>query len=573
MGFIGSCRNGDSCPFLHDDTRLSGSRVTTSKSEMTGPSSSEPVIGEDGMIQDRQQAVTKSVPASRVVPKPVPQAASQDPREFQLGQIRRRFNPKESRLAGNEVLDIVGGTTLLQFKMTPSDPAFPFEMTALEVSLSVPPSYPKLKPSLKVGNKDIPRGFTLNIESGFRGLVEEKPDATLLELIKALDKNLEVFLSAPKAETVKIVANKDTRHLAAIPSRSVGPPSGSEIPATRAVTNSMQNFTPAKPVQTFSAQQKSEAAKRREVETRQLEARMGRLPFYKKSGDGVAYTIPIEPKKRIELPLTIQAIKSVHLFVPILYPLQPCRVQLEGVDAKEAKPIEKGFEQKAAERQEVTLMVHINYLAQNMHTLAKTPLESEKDSTPAPAHQLEPPEEVTAKGKHVEGHQDAERSHIQYITRPPEWNVIDQDDLSDTETDDLYSYDTGDESSDKEGGVEIDTDNQQPAPLPARNQERGTAISFPFIELYGIELLEVTSLNLTVKCERCKEIMEVKGLKNGVTKAESCKKCASSLHIGFRRDLVHAHAVRAGFLDLEGCIVGDIVPRLVTQRSLPYFPT
>ena len=94
-----------------------------------------------------------------------------------------------------------------------------------------------------------------------------------------------------------------------------------------------------------------------------------------------------------------------------------------------------------------------------------------------------------------------------------------------------------------------------------QNPERGTALSFPFIELYGIELLEVVILNITVKCERCKEATEIKGLKNGITKSESCRKCASPLGITFRRDLVHAHAVRAGFLDLEGCIAGDMLPR------------
>ena len=525
---------------------------------MAGESSPEAVVADDTMIQDRRQAA-KAVPVSRVVPRPVPRAATLDPREFQLGQLRRRFNPRESKLAKNELLDVEEGTTLLQFKMTPSDPDFPFEMTALEVSLSVPPTYPIFHPSLRVGNKDIPRGFTLNIESGFRGLVEEKPAATLLELMKALDKNLEMFLSAPKADTVKIVANKDTRHLAALPSRPVEPFLGSGTAITASSSLASAKPTPVKPTQTFSAQQKAEAATKREVETRQLEARMGRLHSYKKSSDGIAYTIPIEPKKRSELPVAVQAIRTVQLFVPLLYPLQPCRIQLEGVDAKEAKPIERGFEQKTAERQEVTLMVHINYLAQNMHTLAKTVLEPDKPAPPS----IQPPEQIegaTTQGKQLEGHQDIERSHIQYITRPPEWIVIDQDDLSDTDTDDLYSYDTGDESSGKEGGVEIDTDGKSIS-FTTQSQERGTAISFPFIELYGIELLEVTVLNLTVKCERCKDVMEVKGLKNGGTKMESCKKCASPLHIGFRRDLVHAHSVRAGFLDLEGCIVGDMLPR------------
>jgi hypothetical protein len=531
---------------------------------MVGIPSPAAVVDEEGMIQDRRQAINKPVPASRVVPKPVPQAATQDPREFQLGQLKRRFNPKESKLARNELLDIEEGTALLQFKLSPSDPDFPYEMTALEVCLSVPPLYPRHKPSLRVGNKDIPRGFALNIESGFQGLVEERPDATLLELMNALDRNLEVFLSAPKVDTVKIVPNRDTRHLA-LSSRSMGPSSEVASPATRVSSSVQDSPNVVEPVQTFSAEQKAQAAKTREVETRQLEARMGRLPLYKKSGDGTAYRIPIEPKNRAKLPVSIQVVKAVQLFIPLLYPLQPCRIQLEGVESKEARSVEKGFEMKAAERHELTLMAHINYLVQNLPTLAKTVLEQEKNLSLVPSPPIEPSREVM-KGKQIEGRQDAERSHIQYITRPPEWTLIDEDKLSDTDSDDLYSYDTGDEFSEQEGGVDI-TD-QKSALLPSQNQERGTAISFPFIELYGIELLELTTLNLTVKCERCKEITEVKGLKNGGTKAESCKKCAMTLQVCFRRDLVHAHAVRAGFLDLEGCIVGDMLPRFVTPFAL-----
>jgi hypothetical protein len=513
-------------------------------------------LTDNGTAQDRRQAVTQPV-ASRVVPKPVPQAQTQDPREFQLGQIRRRFSPKETKQSD--------GSTLLKFSLTPSDPDFPFEMTALDCSLSVPLAYPRAQPSLKVGNKDIPRGFALNIEVGFDGLVQEKPDATLLELAKSLDRNLEALLSAPKADTVKLVPNKDTRHISALPARSVQPaevaPQGqdtSQVPQSEIKSAS----TFVKPVESFTAQQKAEAAKRRETETRQLEARMGRLPLYKKSGDGIAYTLPIEPRKRAELPVALQAVKSVKLFVPLLYPLQSCRIQLEGVDLSEQKAVvEKGFEKKAAQAKDnTTLMGHINFLAQNIQILAKTVLEPEKKSVAAPVQPREPAASTADKGKGVEGHRDAERSHIQYITRPPEWTIIDAADVSGSDSEDDYSYDSGDEfTENEEGGVEVKPAAEQQA--PAQNQEKGTAISFPFIELYGIELLEVVILNMSIKCERCKEVMDMKELRKGVMKHESCKKCATLLGVGFRRDLIHAHAVRAGFLDLEGCVPVDMLPR------------
>jgi hypothetical protein len=507
------------------------------------------------MIQDRRQAVTKPVPASRVVSKPIPQAQTKDPREFQLGQIRRRFSPKETRLAD--------GGILLKFSLTPSDPDFPFEMTALECQLSVPVKYPGVKPTLKVGNRDIPRGFALNVEAGFDNLADDKPDASLLELMKALDKNLEAFLSAPKADTVKLVPNKDTRHLSSLPSRSVEPVAPTDT-KPGGISNSHGTPIYVSPTEAFTAEQKADASKKRDFETRQLEARMGRLPLYKKSSDGIAYNLPLEPRRRAELPVVLQQVKTVQLFVPLLYPLQPCRIGFEGVDPADSRAVIYGFEQKSIEKKEATLVGHVNFLAQNMHVLAKIPLEP-KVVPAEPASSLTPvtPESLD-KGKAAESQQDPDRSHIQYITRPPEWTVIDTDDLSGTDTDDLYSYDTEAETTDDDGGVGVKAaaaGEPEAFQEPVQNPERGTAISFPFIELYGIELLEVVVLNITVKCERCKDVTEIKGLKNGITKSESCRKCASQLSITFRRDLIHAHAVRAGFFDLEGCIVGDMLPR------------
>ncbi|PVH87688.1 hypothetical protein DL98DRAFT_405152, partial [Cadophora sp. DSE1049] len=550
----GHCRAGNECQFLHDETRLPGAPNAKPTHEMPEPSverTAGHLVTEDGLIQDRRQAVTKPVPNSRVVAKPVPQAQTQDPREFQLGQIRRRFSPKETKQPGR-------GATLLKFSLAPSDPDFPFEMTALECLLSVPVTYPKEGPSLKVENKDIPRGFSINVEYGFDNMVKEKPDSTLLELMKSLDKNLEAFLSAPKAETIKLLPNKDTRHLSAVPSRSLEPaikPATASKEAAASLPVEKEAPRHVEPLISYTAQETAEALKRRVVETRQLEARMKRLPLYKMSSDGIAYTLPLEPKRRNDLPLSLQAVKAVTLFVPLLYPLQPCRIKLEGLDVPEPQPVEVGFLLRSTEQKAATLTGHVNYLAQNMHILAKTKLEAKPVRAPA----VQPPVEVPEVTKPaIEGHQDPERSHIQYITRPPEWTFIEGDEASDS--DDFDSYDTGDETTDEEGGVEVPEENGEMSKQPSQNPERGTAISFPFLDLFGIELLEVVTLNISVKCERCKDTTEVKGLKDGLTKTPSCRKCTSTFSITFRRDLLHAHAVRAGFLDLEGCIIGDMLP-------------
>ncbi|CAI4220238.1 unnamed protein product [Parascedosporium putredinis] len=169
----------------------------------------DPSAGSQG--PGHSQAVSEPS-SSRVVSKPVPSSQETDPRGYQLSQLRRRFNPKETNLPN-------GGTRLL-FKLAPSDPDFPFDLDYLECEVAVPGDYPKgsSRPALAVKNSNIPRGFAINIERGWEKLVEEKKTSTLLSLMNMLDKNLESFLSEQKAETVKIMAFRDTRHLDQLPS-------------------------------------------------------------------------------------------------------------------------------------------------------------------------------------------------------------------------------------------------------------------------------------------------------------------------------------------------------------------
>lgn len=135
-----------------------------------------------------------------MVTKPVPRAQVEDPRAFQLTQIKRRFRPKE--------IEKSDGISLV-LKLVPSDPDFPFEIAALDCVLSVPNVYPSLKPSLAVTNKEMGRGFQINVETGFDAIVEASPNGTLLQYLKSLDKQLEEFLAAPKADTVKLIVHKN----------------------------------------------------------------------------------------------------------------------------------------------------------------------------------------------------------------------------------------------------------------------------------------------------------------------------------------------------------------------------
>lgn len=486
------------------------------------------------------------VDQSRVVQRPTPQAQTQDPRAFQIQQLKRRFSPAEA--AEN-------GGTALTFRMTPSDPDFPFELEGLECVLHVPSTYPKEgKPSIDVKNKEMGRGYQINIERGFDALFAEALNPTLLGLMNALDKQLESLLTAEKAKTVTIIPNSGSGRTTK-PQPLQAPPSSERLRPPKATQSA----------EVFTFQQGRMAEARRGAETRQLEARLGRLPLFSKSSDGIAYIIPIEPRRHDDLPVPLQAVKTVRLFVPLLYPLQHCRIEIQGVTREAATKTERAFERRVIASPEMNLMGHVNYLAQHMHIFATEP-ESEsphqptQDENPSPlVGDSSSSQAAIARGEPPLNDSEDLRSHIRFIPRPPEWAAGSDDEAFD-DSDYSDSYDSGDEFLDEENeGLALEAAPE--APSDSR-PERGISLSFPNLELYGIELLELVSLSITVKCERCKDTLDVSNLRNASgTRSQSCKKCASSFSLNFRRELMHANSVRAGHLDLDGCTVVDMLPR------------
>ncbi|EGX90924.1 CHY zinc finger domain protein [Cordyceps militaris CM01] len=494
---------------------------------------------DNGAPTTRQQAVAEPA-SSRVVAKPVPKAQLEDPRGYQLGQVRKRYSPKETTNPD--------GSTSLAFRMSPSDPDFPFELAQLQCDLLVPKGYPAKRPLLRVTNKDIPRGFSINVEKGWDKLVEDRKGSTLLSLLKALDKNLEIFLSEQKVDTIKLVTFKDTRHLQQVPLDAQKPAAVAKSAAQPIAVSKPPTPRPYVPEKKHSREEIAVAKERRAQEVRQLEARMGRLPLYRRSADGVVFTLPLEPKKRAALPEGLRSVNNIHLIVPLLYPLQDIRVQLNEADAEDAEPVEDLFVQRAAGQKQMNLMGHVNYLAQNLHLLAKmAQLNAVKAEMPQPLGD----EPEAAKDHGPVGEFDTEKSHIQYIQRPLEWSIGNDSGSSEEEE--------GTSSSD-DGGVELEKNEERLSISVLDAPEHGTMISFPSIELHGLELLQVSLLSLTIKCDRCRTLNDLTGIKPGTEKAGSCKKCATTFSAKYNPQYVHAHSSRAGFIDLSGCKVADMLP-------------
>ena len=465
-----------------------------------------------GEAQPRRYNAGGNVDRTKIVQKPVTPTQVDNPRGFQIQQLKRRFSPVEAQKENGSAFT---------FTMVPSDPDFPFEMAGLDCELNVPSTYPGgSPPRLKVRNKEMGRGYQINVERGFQTLQEKSPQATLLALMNALDKQLESLLIGQKAETVKLIPNDSIST------------NGQQPPPTRSQTS------PAKPVEVlmppppFTPDERRIAQARRERETRQLEARLGRLPLYRKSTDGIVYTLPIEPRKRIDLPVPLQAIQTLKLVVPPSYPLLPCRIEILGVSKEAPAATEKGFERKAKDSPEMTLIGLVNHLSQNMHILATEISEDETNKA-----KDEPGLDQSRVSESPQGNDHDDRSHLKVIPRPPEWvsggtgsggNGDDSSDSDDSEDDYEDDASEGEQNANSEA--------------PTSVAERGILLSFPFLELHGIELLELVSLCLTIKCERCKDTMDINNLRNTSDtettrlRNESCKKCASPLSVGMTSD-------------------------------------
>ncbi|KAI5787759.1 hypothetical protein FPQ18DRAFT_262903 [Pyronema domesticum] len=514
------------------------------------------------------------VPASNIVPKPDPQTSS-DPRTFELTQLQRRFN-----LTGS----IDDGTTFTLL-LKPSDPDFVYSIDILRLRLTVPIHYRSNvheKPSIEVLNQEIPVGYRVNVERGFDELVEGKPGATLLNLMNALYRALEKILSGEKATTVKIVPNLTpvSRTPVLVPSPVATPPPPKEIKVE--VRPAPPPPKPvAAPAPVVTKEQREKAAERRALETRQLESRLQLSSVFVKSSDGIEYVVPLEPRRKDLLPVPLQPLKKVRLMVPLSYDIMPARIEIDkGVPEVIREKIQKQFAKYLEENKQVSLIAALNILSARLHLWA-VDKEDKKVELPGSrknsAVRAPSPEKGKGKEKETEKEdtppptvnhdEEYDKSHIKVIPRPPEWSFPDQD--SDGSDDEEYSdFEDEKEAEDAAGEKEAaEADGASHA-----IQEKGTSLSCPGIQMSGIELVEILSINVNIKCTRCKKEKEILGIKGSPPGMEAqpqafrCEQCSEVIAIAFRKDFIHQNSHRLGFFDLTNCTITEILPSSFTPQ-------
>ncbi|KIW45386.1 uncharacterized protein PV06_03783 [Exophiala oligosperma] len=551
------CRAGSQCPFRHVEPKAE--TATPKQKHEQHPEAVDASSSASGQNPPQRSKQNANKPVT--VQKPVSQLQQRDPREFQISQLLKRFSPTRQEL---------DDCTILSLAMPPSDPDFPYNLSELQCKLTIPKSYPGGdRPSLRVTNDHLPRGFQINVENGFRSLTSHSPQKTLLALMNDLDKNLEKFLAFEETLTIKMIANAERRARKPVTTVPAHPPPASEpVPMVA-------------PTPVWTSQQKADAQAKRQSDIRQLEARMGRVPHFSKNPDATLYNIPVQISKPGKLSVNLQSLKEVSLSVPKLYNLEPCTIRLNGVNGPEIETVHLAFEKYSREHPEMTLMAHINYLTQNIHTMASQPLEKAQPIPVGPSlleQHFQDEREKAILADPGESSIDAcrkivdpDRPHLRMIPRPPEWDPEAESD-SDKASDTSYDSDEYTESdSDEEDEVEEVEDGGGAAlPVSSAPVDKGIHLSFPGLELYNIELLTIASLSISVKCLRCKTPLDIHNVKASnlaqsttvTTRTETCLKCTTPFTISFIPSPLHANTIRAGTIDVAGCTIGDLLPSM-----------
>ncbi|KAK6512234.1 hypothetical protein TWF481_001125 [Arthrobotrys musiformis] len=567
------CKNGDACPFSHDPELRKGNGGDRSPAQVSGPGQKDPtgdrqhqnpstvrhtprgVPGADALATRRHYPV---VDPSKVVRRPAPAGESNPEvrRKNEIGQLRRRWGDSFQEV------DQERGIYRLELKQSED---FPYDLDALRVELSIPLDYPKANaegPSIKVLNEDIPKGHQFNIERGFSNLAKSASKTTrLLDLLNNLDKRLEEFLSSEKAATFKIVPNIGavTQEVTKLDVNDYQLQIQEPVPQ---VPQAVKKPEPPKPI--YTEAQREAARARRALETRQLEARFRQSSVFWKNSTGTIYKVPLEPRMKNMLPVGLLLLNAIDLRVPEPYPLEPCRIAFDrSFPESITKSIENGFLKRAQEKPEVSLMAQLNYLAQNMHNMVETVPEKPAQRLNVEAKPI--PKDTPEAGPSTQTPTSptvVEKPRIIIVekTRPPEWELED----SESDSEELSSSD--DEKEEQgESSQSLQQGSEASAPVFVSSIERGTSISFPDIKLKNIELLELKTINLTMKCTRCKTVADINNIKakenkHSRPKLLGCEKCSSVIGIDFRREFIHENHTRAGFLDLSGCTVVDLLP-------------
>ncbi|KAF9131145.1 hypothetical protein BGW39_002175 [Mortierella sp. 14UC] len=435
------CRNGDNCRFLHNNQPTSTPSSTAPPTESASSPTTTASSPRKRVVTAARQPVRKPVPASLQNLNKETAAASL--RSFEISQVSSRF--ASSFLAKPSPTNNDEDDTF-ELKIIPSDPDFPYEISALHVLLAVPKSYPTQPCSVSVLNRDIPKGFATNLERGFAQAAQQQK--SLLAHLNWLDVNMEQLLQKPPAPTIRFIGHANNAGKTSSSGNSSTPTSAPVLPpplptavpqpsssSTTAFKNrkdaadtqsnpsppqpqpqqSRQQAPPTPPPiqKTFTPAEREQASLQRQKQMNQIQARF-RSSFESLSPTSV--NISLESADKGKMPIKWEGPLWIELLVPALYPLEPCDIRLREngnnpeIEIWRARNVEQGFRKIVATMPQLTLFQLLNQLNRDLKDLMNLPAPTTSPTPPPPPVRTTPspspqstPITVTSNGTPLSG--------------------------------------------------------------------------------------------------------------------------------------------------------------------------
>ncbi|KAJ2557908.1 hypothetical protein EV175_001064 [Coemansia sp. RSA 1933] len=224
-----------------------------------------------------------------------------------------------------------------------------------------------------------------------------------------------------------------------------------------------------------------------------------------------------------------------------------------------------------------SLLHHLNWLDRNMVSMVSTPPPTnwvQEHLAVVPELPKQPVVEPVAKtkAKLFEEGVEQEKPWIKTITREeaglPE--AMDGMRISATSDSDSDSDSEPSAADAKAPQSDSDSDSDSDSGMLAKPARRGTEISFGIVKLTNISLAHCHSLNIAVRCSRCKSHVEITGIpqtlrggkENQVWKA--CNTCSTIVGARFRPDWMFMGSTVLGYLDCSNCAPIDLLPSKFT---------
>ncbi|KAJ2615363.1 hypothetical protein H4S08_001263 [Coemansia sp. RSA 1365] len=590
------CRAGDRCKFLHTQS-VPSNQIDDAERVHRGSDRRGGKQGRNG-INRQQGRVTL--------------------RKTQIDGLLRAPRWTVQRLSAKP------GESAFAIEMEPSDPDFPFDVARLYLALVVPSAYPTRRTSdavieIQVANGDIPSGVKRNIESAFAknarksandaiesGHPENAP--SLEDHLQWLDHNLELLMQQKPAPTIKFttfsnpktpepvkhepVRRDNSKPPPHVVSSSVSGVVAMRPPVHRPVPQALQDSH-------ATATESGPEDPRRALELRQLERR------FRSSYKVVSDTASKGTIVRLDIAPTDPDMHSHDIFqitgtisVARTYPqqlsnttVQQAAVSLSldsnSILGRKNKPstwqpvagrerqlqhICKQFNAHVQEVPETSLLHHLNWLDRHMiGMLAASPAPDYPASKQTPP-QVDPQDTEPR----VQSSKDTSMTQMFSTESKKPWIR----EITATEAglpNEITSLTL--ETANSDGGSDVDA-NSTDEDLAAEGGEgsatfakpdrRGIELRFGTVQLSNVALAHCHSLNLSVRCERCKDTVELRGISATTRmtadqqKWQACSTCSTVVGVRFRPDWMFDGCSTLGFLDCAGCRPVDMLASKLT---------